>query len=176
MIRTFEKLYSGSHLSTRASGNGRVPIFAVSASLVERERQTYINAGFDGWILKPIDFKRLNVLLLGLVEDDTRHSCLYRPCEWERGGWFNRRQPLVIETSAVPSEKSPVQSLHPGDVAQSDPESHHSSESGSTTPKMGNQRKPLIDDERLDTEAGMDGFFSAMENKSAKDVTSDSTT
>jgi CheY-like chemotaxis protein len=72
MIRSFEKTHPGNNLSLRASNNGRVPIFAVSASLVERERQTYINAGFDGWILKPIDFKRLNILLLGIVDDDTR--------------------------------------------------------------------------------------------------------
>ncbi|KAH6679485.1 putative cyanobacterial phytochrome B [Halenospora varia] len=91
MIRSFEKSHSEIVLSIRASINGRVPIFAVSASLVERECQTYINAGFDGWILKPIDFKRLNVLLLGIVEDDMRESCLYKPGEWERGGWFHPR-------------------------------------------------------------------------------------
>jgi CheY-like chemotaxis protein len=175
MIRSFEKLHSGSHLSARATGNGRVPIFAVSASLIERERQTYINAGFDGWILKPIDFKRLNVLLLGIVEDDTRQSCLYWPGEWERGGWFNRRQPSVLEASTIPSEKSPMQSLHLKDIAQSDLESHNSSESGSITPKIDNQRKPLIHDERLNTteEANRDGFFPAVENETREASTSD---
>ncbi len=91
MIRSFEESHSPSNLSVRASINGRVPIFAVSASLVEREFQKYVDAGFDGWILKPIDFKRLNVLLLGIVEDETRDSCLYKPGQWERGGWFHRR-------------------------------------------------------------------------------------
>lgn len=173
MIRSFEKLRSGqSHLSARAAGNGRVPIFAVSASLVERERQTYINAGFDGWILKPIDFKRLNVLLLGIVDDDTRQSCLYKQGEWEKGGWFNRSQPSVLEVSTVPSDKSPVQSLQLKEIAQSDLESQHSSESGSITPKVEPPRKPLIHDERLDSnEAEKDTFFPAMEGKRVEDVT-----
>jgi CheY-like chemotaxis protein len=175
MIRSFEKLHSGSHLSARAAGNGRVPIFAVSASLVERERQTYINAGFDGWILKPIDFTRLNVLLLGIVEDDTRQSCLYKPGEWEKGGWFSRSQPSVLEASTTPSDKSPVQILPLRDVVQSDLASQHSSESGSITPKMEPPRKPLIHDERLNLskEAEKDTFFPTMEDKSVEDATSD---
>lgn len=86
MIRRFEK--SPQHCGL-ASKNGRVPIFAVSASLVERERKTYSGAGFDGWILKPIDFKRLNTLLLGLLDDSIRDTCLYVPGQWERGGWFS---------------------------------------------------------------------------------------
>jgi CheY-like chemotaxis protein len=94
MIRSFEKLNSGNVLSTRAARNGRVPIFAVSASLVERERQTYINAGFDAWVLKPIDFKRLNVLLLGIVDDDARQSCLYKPGSIEASRQYSKhRQP-----------------------------------------------------------------------------------
>ena len=158
MIRSFEKLHSGSHLSARAAVNGRVPIFAVSASLVERELQTYINAGFDGWILKPIDFKRLNILLLGIVEDDTRQSCLYKPGEWEKGGWFSRSQP---------SDKSPVQSVPLKDAVYSDFASQHSSESGSITPKMEPPRKPLIHDERLNSSTKADGdcFFPKMEDR-----------
>ncbi|KAJ0165130.1 Cyanobacterial phytochrome B [Colletotrichum tanaceti] len=92
MIRAFER--SGEHggHSPIASHNGRIPIFAVSASLIERERDKYMDAGFDGWILKPIDFKRLNTLLLGIVEDDVRATCLYAPGKWEYGGWFNIRE------------------------------------------------------------------------------------
>ncbi|KAK6351286.1 Light-sensor Protein kinase [Orbilia javanica] len=68
--------------------NGRIPIVAVSASLLEKERQTYIDCGFDGWILKPVDFKRLNTLMDGIVNPETRLTCLYTPGQWERGGWF----------------------------------------------------------------------------------------
>jgi CheY-like chemotaxis protein len=99
MIRSFEKKHSQDRLSSRALGNGRVPIFAVSASLVERERQKYINTGFDGWVLKPIDFKRLHTLLAGIVEDDTRKACLYHAGEWECGGWFQRRGVFVQSPS-----------------------------------------------------------------------------
>ncbi|KAH8666279.1 putative cyanobacterial phytochrome B [Xylariales sp. PMI_506] len=91
MIRAFEKSDKCRSLSMLAEHQGRVPIFAVSASLVEREKSTYVEAGFDGWILKPIDFKRVNLLLAGITDDVMRDSCLYTPGEWERGGWFESR-------------------------------------------------------------------------------------
>lgn len=58
MIRSFEDTHPGIGLSDCAACNGRVPVFAVSASLVEKDRQLYVDGSFDGWILKPIDFKR----------------------------------------------------------------------------------------------------------------------
>jgi hypothetical protein len=58
--------------------DGRISIFTVSASL---------DAGFDGRILKPIDFKRLSVILSGNTNTPKRESCLNIP---ERGGWFSR--------------------------------------------------------------------------------------
>ncbi|KAI0011451.1 hsp90-like protein [Xylariaceae sp. FL0662B] len=91
MIRGFENSGKRPRLSLLAESYGRIPIFAVSASLVEREMPIYVEAGFDGWILKPIDFKRLGVLLDGITDDKTRHACLYQPGEWERGGWFASR-------------------------------------------------------------------------------------
>ncbi|KAI0969528.1 hsp90-like protein [Xylaria arbuscula] len=91
LIRAFEKSDESPELSTLGRLHGHIPIFAVSASLVEKDRGIYTAAGFDGWILKPIDFKRLNVLLDGITSDDVREKCLYRPGEWERGGWFVRR-------------------------------------------------------------------------------------
>ena len=110
MIRSYEKSFPERLLSTRAALNGRVPIFAVSASLVEKNRQVYIDAGFDGWILKPIDFTRLAELMLGIVEEKTREKCLYGPGEWERGGWFAKRQPDVFASSTKPSANAPVSS------------------------------------------------------------------
>lgn len=146
MIRSYEKSHSQFNLSPRAAINGRVPIFAVSASLVERERQTYVSAGFDGWILKPVDFKRLNTLLAGIVEDETRNSCLYQPGEWERGGWFSKNQPSVFDAKTSPSNKTPVQNPpQPGkEKLQPDMDSLHSSESGSITPTAKEPRKPFI--------------------------------
>jgi len=90
MMRSFEKTNPTSGLSPRAALNGRVPIIAVSASLVEKERQTYVNAGFDAWILKPISFPRLNVLMSSIVNVPVREKNLYSPGHWERGGWFER--------------------------------------------------------------------------------------
>ena len=111
MIRSFEKSFPQELLLKGVALNGRVPIFAVSASLVEKSRQVYIDAGFDGWILKPIDFKRLTVIMSGIVEEQTRESCLYEPGEWERGGWFAKRQPDVFTSSTTPSAKAPVSSM-----------------------------------------------------------------
>lgn len=108
MIRSHEKTNPSNILSTRAAINGRVPIFAVSASLIEKERQTYIDAGFDGWILKPIAFERLSVLLNGIVEEVAREACLYQAGKWEIGGWFCKRQPDVFSSSTTPSPKAPV--------------------------------------------------------------------
>lgn len=70
------------------SSNCHVPVFAVSASLVEKDRQNYIDCGFDGWIMKPIDFQRVNVLLGGVKSSDDRNICIYQPGMWEQGGWF----------------------------------------------------------------------------------------
>lgn len=91
MIRDMER-HRPMVLSPIASKHGRIPIIAVSASLVERAKDTYVEAGFDGWVLKPIDFKRLETLLSGAVDDVVRDKELYVPGEWERGGWFGRRK------------------------------------------------------------------------------------
>ncbi|KAL9012940.1 MAG: hypothetical protein Q9173_002335 [Seirophora scorigena] len=115
MIRSHQKTHPQVRLSPRAALNRRIPIFAVSASLIEREREQYIEAGFDGWILKPIDFPRLSVLLSGIVNEKTRESCLYRPGQWERGGWFACLPKDVFDDSnTTPSASAPVTSTKMG--------------------------------------------------------------
>ncbi|KAJ5543728.1 hypothetical protein N7513_007236 [Penicillium frequentans] len=91
MVREFEGNATPEVPSEKAKQNARVPIFAVSASLLESEYQKYIDIGFDGWVMKPINFARLNILLSGLVDLDGRKSAIYKPGEWENGGWFDRR-------------------------------------------------------------------------------------
>ena len=111
MIRSFAKSHPQAEISTRAALNGRTPIFAVSASLLEKERNTYIEAGFDGWVLKPIDFQRLSVLLSGIVEERTREHCLYKPGQWERGGWFaSAPKDIFDDANTAPSASAPVTS------------------------------------------------------------------
>ncbi|KAI0073479.1 hypothetical protein K474DRAFT_1603252 [Panus rudis PR-1116 ss-1] len=74
--------------------NGRLPIFAVSASLFEEHRDEMYKLGIDGWILKPIDFKRLRVILKGVTDLSQRERDVYRPgCNWESGGWLTRPRP-----------------------------------------------------------------------------------
>ncbi|XP_014555803.1 hypothetical protein COCVIDRAFT_27376 [Bipolaris victoriae FI3] len=107
MIRSFEKSH-GNIYSPRAALCGRVPIIAVSASLVERDRQHYIDAGFDAWILKPISFDRLNRLMRAIVDTDVRNDCLYQPGAWEKGGWFQRGKHTADEAVTKPSGEPPV--------------------------------------------------------------------
>jgi len=127
MIRSYEKTHPNDTLSNRAALNGRVPVFAVSASLLEKNLQLYIAAGFDGWILKPIDFKKLAVLLSGIVEQDARKSCLYKPGEWEKGGWFTELRPSAFASSTRPSRQASTSSTkvdahqHQGEDPLSDP-------------------------------------------------------
>lgn len=75
--------------------NGRIPIFAVSASLLERQRVELAKIGVDGWILKPIDFKRLSMILRGVTNTEQRERDEYQMGRWEIGGWLPRNPPSV---------------------------------------------------------------------------------
>ncbi|KAJ7070009.1 hypothetical protein C8F01DRAFT_1114955 [Mycena amicta] len=90
-IRSLEKSCMGPsnyRLSNRLNG-GHIPIFAVSASLQENKREELGSYGVDGWVLKPIDFKRLKVILKGVTDPSQRTSTVYAPgCSWEAGGWL----------------------------------------------------------------------------------------
>lgn len=75
-------------LSHLATPHHNIPIFAVSASLVEERREEYIEAGFNGWILKPIRFQRLNELMTGVWKEEVKREQLYKGGSWENGGWL----------------------------------------------------------------------------------------
>ena len=66
----------------------RISILAVLASIVEQDNPSYIEAGFDGWIMKPINFSRLS-LLLDRVRDPSLRSVHTRLDNWESGEWFD---------------------------------------------------------------------------------------
>ncbi|ORY88390.1 hypothetical protein BCR35DRAFT_312898 [Leucosporidium creatinivorum] len=68
--------------------NGRVPILCCTANARERERDRLIESGIDGWCLKPVRFDRLAELIAGTLDTEQRRKDVYRPGEWERGGWF----------------------------------------------------------------------------------------
>ncbi|KAF4636817.1 hypothetical protein G7Y89_g1267 [Cudoniella acicularis] len=70
---------------------GSVPIFAVSTSLEESKRDDYILRGFNEWVLKPIDFRRLGLLMSSIWDQGARSSCAYKPEMWESGGWFEKK-------------------------------------------------------------------------------------
>ncbi|KAK3642225.1 hypothetical protein LTR22_016241 [Elasticomyces elasticus] len=117
LIRSYEKSHPSHTLSARASLNGRVPIIAVSASLIEKDRQMYIDAGFDGWILKPIAFARLGEIMTGIVDSAVRARNLYRQGSWEQGGWFERAQKDIFAADTNPNQKPPTSA--PGHEATS---------------------------------------------------------
>jgi CheY-like chemotaxis protein len=107
MIRSYEKTHTNIY-SPRAALCGRVPVIAVSASLIERDRQQYIDAGFDAWILKPIPFDRLSKLMGAIVDVKYREECLYKPGQWERGGWFHMGQKSSDDADTKPSGQPPI--------------------------------------------------------------------
>ncbi|KIP01296.1 hypothetical protein PHLGIDRAFT_507654 [Phlebiopsis gigantea 11061_1 CR5-6] len=92
--------------------NGRLPIFAVSASLLEVQRADMYNLGIDGWILKPIDFKRLRVILQGVTDTAQREKDVYTTgCSWELGGWLASPKDS-LDTERPHQETMPPKALH----------------------------------------------------------------
>jgi CheY-like chemotaxis protein len=94
-IRAFEESRTSDTASQRSSissSKNYVPIIAVSASLVEREHDFYVDVGFDGWILKPIPFDRLRHIMSGVADPVARKEDLYEPGCWEKAGWFKEAQ------------------------------------------------------------------------------------
>lgn len=88
MIRAFESETSPSLSPTAQVNHAQIPIFAVSASLFEKDAPMFMQTGFDGWIMKPIDFNRLVVLMEGSWKDDIKGQLAYQPGQWVNGGWF----------------------------------------------------------------------------------------
>ena len=88
---------------------GRIPIFAVSASLVERQREELEQIGIDGWILKPIDFGRLYTILRGVTDPVQRERDEYHVgSSWEIGGWLLRPSPSLPLSISVPIPALPT--------------------------------------------------------------------
>jgi CheY-like chemotaxis protein len=69
---------------------GQVPVFAVSASLLESQKQQLLDSGFSGFILKPINFARLTELMKGAFEFEAMDANQYQAGRWERGGWLHK--------------------------------------------------------------------------------------
>ena|SRR6266436_3106882 len=85
--------------------NGRIPIFVVTASLKEHQRPNLIECGVDGWILKPINYRRLANLISGVTNHLKRRDTVYfQGCDWEAGGWFKEveRDPEPTTSSLYP--------------------------------------------------------------------------
>lgn len=76
----------------------------MSASLVEKDRQIYIDAGFDGWVLKPISFSRVSELMDGIVDESVREDALYVAGQWEKGGWFGKPTPDLWKKKGAMAE------------------------------------------------------------------------
>lgn len=75
-----------------------------------------MNAGFDGWILKPIDFKRLEALLFGIIDDESRNGAVYVAGQWERGGWFRKRLELPSQEKAKDAPPLRAVELHGNEI------------------------------------------------------------
>lgn len=67
----------------------RIPIFAVSASLNQHKQESLAAVGFDGWLSKPIDFKRLGMVLEGVISQEARAQAKSATGDFVGGGWFD---------------------------------------------------------------------------------------
>lgn len=86
--------------------DGRVPIFAVSASLYESDRFN-LAEDFDGWLLKPLDFNRVRKILAALENPEKRTAEVHVQGQWERGGFFHAppgKSPSPRHGETVPSK------------------------------------------------------------------------
>lgn len=86
LIRKFEE--ENPPAANETSVIDRIPIIAVSASLLEKQRTEMKGHGMDGWLLKPISFDRMAAILMGITDSDARQREQYVPGKFERGGWF----------------------------------------------------------------------------------------
>ncbi|KAJ9112574.1 hypothetical protein QFC19_000591 [Naganishia cerealis] len=87
-IRKYEELLEAGAAPAACRVDNRIPIIAVSATLLENQ-STELGVDFDGWMLKPIDFKRMLHILSGISQPELRAHDGYRRGQWERGGWLN---------------------------------------------------------------------------------------
>lgn len=97
-IRAFERQRQGTAVdglpASHILNDGRVPIFAVSATLTFSMREEMVDIGMSGWILKPVDFSRLSILLRGVSERTKRDGERWTVGkDWEKGGWFGASTP-----------------------------------------------------------------------------------
>lgn len=65
-----------------------IPIIAISASLEESRRDEYAQKGVDGWMLKPVNFRRLDMMLRGIHDMNLRDVLLSSEVTWGQGGWL----------------------------------------------------------------------------------------
>jgi len=154
LIRSFEKSHPTHLLSTRASLNGRIPIIAVSASLEEKERPTYIEAGFDGWILKPISFPRLSELLTGIVDESVRSSNLYQRGRWEKGGWFDKAQKDVFAADTSPDGAIPMSAPSEGVKIAAASDSPFVKEEGTSEQSQEQNRMAAVQESQAEQKEG----------------------
>ncbi|KAG8809948.1 Light-sensor Protein kinase, partial [Serendipita sp. 399] len=100
---------------------GRIPVFAVSASLTPDQRPYMMELGMDGWVLKPIEFKRLATLLASIGDISLREQNAYRPgMNWEYGGWLKSPETSPAASTGVSTDPSP-QSDEPSSSGSNNP-------------------------------------------------------
>ncbi|WVQ80993.1 hypothetical protein IAT38_003100 [Cryptococcus sp. DSM 104549] len=106
--KTIRKLEAKGGLPTNLKAlrvDGRIPVFAVSASLYESDRLE-LEQDFDGWLLKPLDFARVRALLSALVHPEERPQQVYVQGCWEKGGYFKGGPSPSSSATASPDPPS----------------------------------------------------------------------
>lgn len=90
LIRSFEKENPSTEFSRVLQSYGRTPIFAISGHLRRADAQKHVDAGFDGWMPKPVDMSRIGLYLAGALDQGMREKGMYDEKQFELDGWFER--------------------------------------------------------------------------------------
>lgn len=66
----------------------RTPMFAISGIIRRGDEHDAVDAGFDGWMPKPVNMVKLSAYLAGATDPDARKKGAYVEERFNDGGWF----------------------------------------------------------------------------------------
>ncbi|KAL4885267.1 hypothetical protein BJY04DRAFT_145318 [Aspergillus karnatakaensis] len=66
----------------------QVPILAILSTTDEPKMPSLIEDGFDGWLIQPFDYARVEQILQSVQNKPLRRREVIRIGQWYKGGWF----------------------------------------------------------------------------------------
>ncbi|KAK1750934.1 hypothetical protein QBC47DRAFT_352484 [Echria macrotheca] len=107
MIRAQERMRPTPSRAVQSCGH--TPIFAVSGMLRRGDERRYVDAGFDGWMPKPINMRQLAMCLVGAWDRCAQGCAAYNETYFELGGWFPYDQIDEAAASSAAASRAATQ-------------------------------------------------------------------